>query len=132
MTDDIRMNAILDRCVSEGRIAQTTRAAWAGRYMNDPAGTQAVLAALRPTPIGVLGHSGGDALDQTLAAGRALLGVSHAAGEPVQAELDALVERPAAEVELTPENVSRWTSELFPETRAGAGARQGRVTRDAA
>jgi hypothetical protein len=132
MTDDIRMNAILDRCVSEGRIAQTSRASWAGRYANDPAGTEAVLAALTPTPIGVLGHGRGDAVDETLAAGRALLGVSHAVGEPVQAEHMRPFERPAAEVELTPENVERWTRELFAETRAGAGARQGRVTRDAA
>lgn len=141
--DDIRMNAILDRCVQEGRIAQASRAAWAGKYANDPAGTEAVLAKLTPTPIGrgVLGH--GDHVDATLAAGRALVaprdgraagpGVLAAGQEPVQAQHL----RPAApqeeQVELTPENVQRWTHDLFPETRAGAGAgaTQGRITRDA-
>jgi hypothetical protein len=53
MTDQTRMDWLLDKYVSEGRIAQTSRAAWAGRYANDSAGTEAVLAALTPTPIGV-------------------------------------------------------------------------------
>jgi hypothetical protein len=154
MTDQNRMDWLLDKCVSEGRITAAGRAEWAGRYLSDPAGTEAVLAALAPTPIGagVLGHGTSDPIDSMRDTGIALARnkqsrrrsrntgrfttdgrspMASAAGEPVQAEHMRPVEQPVSSIELTPENVARWTQELFPETRAGSGAQQGRVTRDA-
>jgi hypothetical protein len=137
MHDQTRMDYVLDRAQTEGRITASSRPDWAGRYLNDPANTEAWLAMLQPTPVGagVTGH--GDPIAATAAAGLALVGSPPAAAvgesrEPVNAQHMRPVEAVSAVgVELTPENVKRWTCELFPETRAGIGEEtKNRITRD--
>jgi hypothetical protein len=112
MHDTTRREYVLDRAHNEGRIARASRAHWAREWDRDPAGTEAVLAALQPMP-GVLGDPG------------------IAAGERQQAPHVAPVVAPQERTEITADLVKGWTEGLFPETR-GAGARQGRITRDAA
>ena len=138
MTDTVRRDYLLEQAVRAGKFPATRIPHYVAQYDRDPAGTEQLLASLTPVPTsGVLGHSG-DEVDQTLAAGRALLGnrsrvasvPAAAAGEPVQAQHLRPVEQPASAVELTPENVERWTRALFPETRAGAGAGRKRITSD--
>jgi hypothetical protein len=137
MIDTTRRDYVLDRALREGRISQGSRAHWVNEYDRNPTGTETLLAALAPLPgAGVLGH---DAVQATVDAGRALVQPyrrpaqpvpAAAAHEPVQAQHMRPVEQPATDIELTPENVARWSAELFPETRAGRGPQQGRVTRD--
>ena len=138
MTDTVRRDYLLEQAVRAGKFPATRIPHYAARYDRDPAGTEQLLASLTPVPTsGVLGHSG-DEVDRTLEAGRALLGnrgsvasvPAAAVREPVQAQHLRPVERTASSVELTPENVERWTRALFPETRAGAGTERKRITSD--
>jgi hypothetical protein len=88
---------------------------------------------LTPVPLGagVLGYR--DPVEQTLAAGRALLRgnrqslpATHASAPPGPPDMTIVPEG-----DLATEQIEAWTRELFPETRAGAGARKGRITTDA-
>jgi hypothetical protein len=130
--DATRREYILDHAQNEGRIAAASRPHWAALYERDPGGTEATLAILAPTPIGtgVLGQ--GDPVEATLAAGRALIGGEHVSASTLASSPPVSTSSPAAgNTSLTPEQVKAWTSDLFPETRA-SGARQGRITQDAA
>jgi len=138
--DTTRREYLLDQALKEGRIAVSTRAAWSARWDADPATTEATLARLAPVPVGagVLGHA--DPVEQTLAAGRAMLqrsvprlAIAATAPAPAAPAADPQIARTLMDdpaIGLSPEQVEEWTRNLFPETRAGAGARKGRVTVD--
>jgi hypothetical protein len=132
LTDhELRREHALDRAQAEGRIVQASRAHWSAAYDRDPATTEQHLAMLTPVPVGVLGRT----VDQTVAAGLTLVrGGTGTYPAPAASLVVAHVHpvaAPAAGVQVEDEDVQRWTGELFAETRAGAGARKGRVTRDA-
>jgi len=134
MTDTVRRDYLIEQAVTAGKFPPERAAHYREQYDRDAAGTERLLASLAAIPMGVLGHR--DPVEQTLAAGRALLGnrggiaspPAAATREPVQAQHIRPVEQPTAAVELTPENIERWTHDLFPETRATAA--QGRITMD--
>jgi hypothetical protein len=141
MTDTIRRDALIAQAVAAGKLSQARAAHYAAQYDKDPVGTERLLASLAPVPVlagNVLGH-GGDEVDRTLAAGRALIGnrgvvasaPTAATREPVHAQHLRPVEQVEGNIELTPANVEQWTRELFPETRATAeGQVRQRVTSD--
>ena len=130
-THELRREYALDQAMAEGRFVAASRAGWTARFDADPAGTERALAMLTPIPPAAFGTS----VEQTATAGLTLMrgGVAATAGtqEPLRVEHPRPV-TPAVEVNLSPEQVSSWTQELFRETRAGAGPRKGRITRDAA
>jgi hypothetical protein len=137
MTDTIRRDALIAQAVTAGKFSQERAAHYAAQYDRDPAGTERLLASLASVPGNVLGH-GGDEVDRTLAAGRALLvnrGVvasapAAATREPVQAQHLRPVEQVEGNIELTPENVEKWTRDLFPETRATGTQTRQRISSD--
>jgi hypothetical protein len=112
MSDPTRREAVLAEAVRAGKFPAHRVPHYRREYDRDPAGTEALIAALYAV--------GGDVLGHSRAAARV---------EPGQAQHPHPVV-PAAEVELDAEQVGAWSRQLFPEAVA-AGSKPGRITADA-
>lgn len=115
MHDPQRREALLDHAISVGKFSPSRRAYWSSRYDADPAGTTAAINGMEAVGAAVLGHA--TAVTST--------------EPPAQAQHvnPATPARPAASADLSPDRVSGWSRELFPEAVA-AGSKPGRITAD--
>lgn len=109
MTDhEMRREHLISAAIAAGKFTEARAPLYRAQYDTDPVGTEKLISSLASIGAGILGH---------------------AAPAERQAGHVHPVVRAEESIELTPENVEGWTHLLFPETRAGAGAKQGRVTR---
>lgn len=100
MLDASRTEQVLDQAVAAGKIPPDRKPYYRQLHERDPAGTERLLASLAP---GLL---------------------PSAPAGPVQAQHPHPVTvGPAAEAEINPEDVARWTGALFPETRQRGSGR---------
>jgi hypothetical protein len=112
MSDPTRREAVLADAVRAGKFLPHRVPHYRTMYDRDPAGTEALIAAIYAV--------GGDVLGHTQAA---------APAEPGQAQHPHPVV-PAAEADLDPEQVAAWSRALFPEAVAAA-SKPGRISADA-
>jgi len=111
MSDPTRREAVLAEAVRVGKFAAHRVPHYRTMYDRDPAGTEALIAAIYGVGPGVLGSA------------------APTPGEPAQApHVHPVV--PAAEANLDPKQVTAWSRALFPEAVA-AGSKPGRITADA-
>lgn len=130
-----RREYVLDTAVAAGKFAESRRAHYRQMYDRDPAGTEQLLAALAsvgsekpPYPRELfpeLARLPSFPPEEDADAGVVAMSRRQ---PPSSGHAPAPAAHASSGMELTPENVSRWSAELFPET--AAGGQPGLITFD--
>jgi hypothetical protein len=116
---ELRREYVIGECVRAGKFSDARAPFWREQFDRDPAGTEQTLAALTPVLEGTPPYP--RELFPQLSQRRH----AHMRNGTVAATVPS---PPAPAAEIADEDVSRWTTQLFPETRVAAGA-GGRIVR---
>jgi hypothetical protein len=135
----LRRDYLVEQAVQAGKFPPERRGHWRTLYDRDPAGTETTLAALAPALVGVRTPSAllaGDSPyprelfpELVRADRRAVVTTQVAPATAAVAHPRPAAPPPeASETELSPELVSNWSHDMFPEA-AASGAVRSRVSR---